>query len=363
MTAAPTLSWDDLPADSLPIRPGDLDLEHTLTCGQAFRWSQSQSGDWQGIFGGTAWSIRQRSAGIEFKSWPARPASALADYLRMEFDLPAWDREMAGRDRYLDSARTEFRGLRLLKQDPLEVALTFCISAGNTFAAIVESAELMCREYGSLIAEIDGAPRYDFPTIDTLADADERTLAVDCRLDYRGREPASTRAPPPGTSGGDGRPARGSRLLADESGAYQAAIRRGRPRLIGFACLALASMRLCQSTFTPGTWPAGCSPARSRQRRSRRGPTRESSGFFRQGSAERPAGPRSTCTSDPAGGCFDAAGGRDHRSASSGSVDSLWFVLQKHRPAKQCLAGLSDRLREFRIQLVNCLWHIYSITF
>ena len=185
MTAVTGLSWEDVPADVLPIRPDDLDLEHTLTCGQAFRWRQSEAGDWWGIFGGTAWSIRQLSAELQFRSLPARPASALADYLRLDFDLPAWDRAMAGRDPYLDSARAAFRGLRLLKQDPLEVALTFCISAGNTFPAIVESMELMCREYGRLIAEIDGAPMYDFPTVDALANADERTLAVDCRLDYR----------------------------------------------------------------------------------------------------------------------------------------------------------------------------------
>ena len=177
--------WDDLPAERLPIRPGDLDLEHTLTCGQAFRWRQSQSGDWQGIFGGTSWSIRQQGEEIQFKSWPAQPAASLADYLRLDFDLPAWDGAMAGRDPHLDSARTAFRGLRVLKQDPLEVALTFCISAGNTYPAIVESVDLMCREYGALIAVIDGAPRYEFPTVEALANADERTLAIDCRLDYR----------------------------------------------------------------------------------------------------------------------------------------------------------------------------------
>ena len=185
MTASSELSWNDLPAESLPIRPGDLDLEHTLTCGQAFRWSQSMSGDWQGIFGGAAWSIRQRNEEVLLKRWPAQPAATLAGYLRLEFDLPAWDRTMAGRDPYLDSARTAFRGLRLLKQDPLEVALSFCISAGNAFPAIVESVGLMCREYGRLITVIDGVPRYGFPTIDVLANADERTLAIDCRLDYR----------------------------------------------------------------------------------------------------------------------------------------------------------------------------------
>ena len=92
---------------------------------------------------------------------------------------------MAGRDPHLDSARTAFRGLRILKQDPLEVALSFCVSAGNTYPAIVESVDLMCREYGALIAVIDGAPRYEFPTVEALANADERTLAIDCRLDYR----------------------------------------------------------------------------------------------------------------------------------------------------------------------------------
>ena len=140
------------------------------------------SGDWQGIFGGAAWSIRQEGEEIRLKSWPAQPAASLADYLRLDFDLPAWDRAMAGRDPYLDSARTAFRGLRLLKQDPLEVALTFCVSAGNTFPAIVESVDLMCREYGAVI---DGTPRHDFPTVGALAEADERTLAIDCRLEYR----------------------------------------------------------------------------------------------------------------------------------------------------------------------------------
>ena len=134
---------------------------------------------------GSAWSIRQQGEEILFKSRPAQPAASLANYLRLEFDLPAWDRAMAGRDPFLDSARAAFRGLRLLKQDPLEVALAFCVSAGNTYPAIVESVDLMCREYGRLIAVIDGVPRHDFPTPDVLAEADERNLAIDCRLDYR----------------------------------------------------------------------------------------------------------------------------------------------------------------------------------
>ena len=185
MSFAPTLSWHDLPAQSLPIRPGDLDLQHTLTCGQAFRWSLGQPGEWQGVIGGSVWSIRQQGEEIRFRSWPAQPAASLAELLRLEFDLPAWDRAMAGSDPYLDSARMAFRGLRLLRQDPLEVALTFCVSAGNTYPAIVEAVALMCRAYGRLIAVIDGVPRHDFPTLDVLGEADERKLAIDCRLDYR----------------------------------------------------------------------------------------------------------------------------------------------------------------------------------
>ncbi len=179
------IAWNDLPQRQVSLRPGELALGPTLTCGQAFRWSRRVDGAWQGVFADAAWLLWQEPERLNFKCCPDRPTDLLASYLRLDFDLSAWAETMAGREPRLDLALKTYRGLRLLKQNPVEVALTFCVAAGNSYPVIVESVDLMCRKYGEPIAIIDGGPVHDFPTLDALAGADEGTLAMDCRLDYR----------------------------------------------------------------------------------------------------------------------------------------------------------------------------------
>ena len=58
----------------------DIALEHTLTCGQAFRWKR-QEGWWQGVLHGKLVQLRQLDGGVEAQGIGKE---ALLRYLRAD---------------------------------------------------------------------------------------------------------------------------------------------------------------------------------------------------------------------------------------------------------------------------------------
>lgn len=72
----------------LGISPAHLDLDTTLMCGQAFRWTKL--GDWwSGMLGDVLVKIRQEKQFLSVKTSAAISDSKLEDYLRLDDDLGA----------------------------------------------------------------------------------------------------------------------------------------------------------------------------------------------------------------------------------------------------------------------------------
>ena len=49
------------------INVSDFALASTLECGQAFRWSRTPDGWFEGVVGKEVWQLRQRNHDIEWK--------------------------------------------------------------------------------------------------------------------------------------------------------------------------------------------------------------------------------------------------------------------------------------------------------
>jgi N-glycosylase/DNA lyase len=166
-------------------QPFDLGL--TLSCGQAFRW-EHREGWWRGVVGGRLWRLRQDGDRVAFLGPSRREVSR---YLALDEDLPAILASM-DRDPVIHEAIGACRGLRILRQDPWEILVSFICATNTNIPRIRRMIASLARCFGERIPSADEAA-YSFPTPDALSGARERGLAP-CRLGYREKYVSDTAA-------------------------------------------------------------------------------------------------------------------------------------------------------------------------
>lgn len=152
-----------------------LDLDHTLGCGQVFRWRKSGE-EWVGVVDGRSVTLRQDGGRIIKMGMSDQ---RFARYFRQDDDLEAIYRELGG-DELLSSYFREYRGLRLIRQDPWECTASYVLATNANIPRIQGMIERVCRTFGT---EMDGY--FAFPTPGQLLDRCER--AEGCGLGYRSK--------------------------------------------------------------------------------------------------------------------------------------------------------------------------------
>ncbi len=88
---------------------------------------------------------------------------------------------LSGETSLIRNAAVSGRGIRVLRQDPWEMLITFIISQRKSIPAIAGSVEALCRTFGAKIRNED---IYAFPTPEALVKASDEELKS-CALGYR----------------------------------------------------------------------------------------------------------------------------------------------------------------------------------
>jgi N-glycosylase/DNA lyase len=196
--------WNWTNCDSIPLA-----LTTTLTSGQAFRWRRDTSGIWWGTLGTTIMALWQHEgdpfAPLYWQTFPQQnQRETVEQYLRLDVPLDILYADWIRTEPRIVDAVQSFRGLRLLRQPPLECFFSFQCATCNTVIKIERSVHRLATRYGerlepgltscrdSALSEVsdDGppallAPRglqfqlYAFPDLDALAGADELDLRSD----------------------------------------------------------------------------------------------------------------------------------------------------------------------------------------
>ena len=102
------------------------------------------------------------------------------NYFDLDTDYEAFIGAIDPDDVYLSDAAEFGRGIRILRQDPWEMLITFIISQRRSIPSIKTCVEALCRRWGRPVG--DGL--YAFPTPEELAAAPLDELAC-CSLGYR----------------------------------------------------------------------------------------------------------------------------------------------------------------------------------
>ncbi len=157
-----------------------FNLEHTLSCGQAFRWEKID-GWWYGVVKDRVFKIRQRGKTLEFEN-------VTFDFVKWYFRLNDNLKEILCeivKDENVEKAVEAFRGLRVLRQDPWECLISYICATFKNIGAIRRMLQTLSQKFGSPVF-LDGYKFYTFPTPEKLAEASLKDLAA-CGLGYRAK--------------------------------------------------------------------------------------------------------------------------------------------------------------------------------
>ena len=106
-----------------------------------------------------------------------------APFFSLGTDYSKIRKSVAGKHSFIDLAIHEGLGLRVLRQDPWEMLISFIISQRKTIPAISKSVNLMAEKFGtSITTEYEDINA--FPTVSQLSGACSEELS-ECALGYR----------------------------------------------------------------------------------------------------------------------------------------------------------------------------------
>lgn len=164
----------------LPFDAGQpLDLQISLTMGQAFRWQDDRNGWFSGVVQGQFIRVRQPSPGVlEFRGQPG-PDDAIAPILKTYLRLDEGDKiakiyaDLSKQDGKIAELIAKYPGLRILRQEPWECLIAYILSAQSPIKRIGENVTALADRFGDPIASGVRA----FPTPQQLAAASQEEIS------------------------------------------------------------------------------------------------------------------------------------------------------------------------------------------
>lgn len=169
------------------INTSHFQLEKTLFCGQAFRFTRSreEKNVYLGIAGNRVIKLRQEKDGVSFLNIKDSDLPFWKEYFDTETDYAALT-ERFSEDDTLKKACGFAYGIRVLKQEPFETLISFIISQNNNIARISGIISRLCEQFGKILPQGGGENLYGFPTAERLAALSAEELAP-ARAGFRAR--------------------------------------------------------------------------------------------------------------------------------------------------------------------------------
>lgn len=166
----------------------DLDLARIADSGQCFRWEPAPSGGCRVLNGAKCLYVRELEAGtFELSCDETEFNDVWKGYLDLGEDYASIRSRIDPKaDPFLWQAMEEEKGIRILRQDPWEMLVTFIISQNKNIPAIRRSVNLLCKACDEEMKDVRGESYHAFPVPEAVAALSEEQLKA-CSLGYRGR--------------------------------------------------------------------------------------------------------------------------------------------------------------------------------
>lgn len=162
----------------------DFSMEKIMESGQCFRIRRFPDGVYRFLAGGRAVYLRSLGEGCyEASCTPREWREVWIPYFDLERDYASLRRSAGGKHPFVDAAMETGAGLRILRQDPWEMLLTFIISQRKSIPAIAAAVETLATQWGRPL-ETEREALFAFPTPEAMAEVTEEALRA-CALGYR----------------------------------------------------------------------------------------------------------------------------------------------------------------------------------
>jgi len=164
------------------IHSTQLDIGKIAESGQCFRLNEISQHQWRLIAFGKILNIKKiGSFDYEFDCDEREQLEIWNSYFDLSTDYLAMMKDIPEEDLFVNEALKFGKGMRILKQDPWEMLISFIVSQRKNISGIKKCIESLCVLFGE---EIGDQGVYAFPTATALAEAPEELLCR-CSLGYR----------------------------------------------------------------------------------------------------------------------------------------------------------------------------------
>ena len=170
----------------------DFDMGKIQISGQCFRVKEIEEGVFRFITGNHVVYIKKAEDGpddeqegitLEVSCTKTEWEEVWTKYFDLERNYEQIVADETGKHEFTDRAIACGRGLRILKQDPWEMLITFIISQRKSIPAISSAVEALCRRFGDEL-KTEKETVYTFPTPEQMSAATAEDLKA-CGLGYR----------------------------------------------------------------------------------------------------------------------------------------------------------------------------------
>ncbi|MGL5440459.1 MAG: DNA-3-methyladenine glycosylase family protein [Filifactoraceae bacterium] len=163
----------------------DFTPEHIFENGQAFRWEKEEDGSFTVVAKNHLCNVKKTGNDIILSGADKNDYEEFwKSYFNMNRDYSKLKNDFRKIDINLEKATIFGEGLRVLKQDPFEMIITFIISANNQIPRIKKSVNLIAELMGDKVGEFNGKIYYSFPTAEKLSKITKEQLEL-LRIGYR----------------------------------------------------------------------------------------------------------------------------------------------------------------------------------
>lgn len=164
----------------------DFEPKHIFECGQCFRWKRNDDDSYTYIAKKKVVNVKKEEDYVIFTNTTVEDFNNLwCDYFDLNRDY-GHIKEVLSNDEILADATIFGHGIRILKQNPWEILISFIISANNRIPMIKKSIKTLSEQYGEYIGEYNGEKYYAFPTVEKLAELKEEDIRA-CYTGFRAK--------------------------------------------------------------------------------------------------------------------------------------------------------------------------------
>jgi N-glycosylase/DNA lyase len=160
----------------------NLHLEHSLLCGQVFRWKQLGE-VFYGFINNTPIKLSQKGNSLYFSSLnDSIKRKDLIYYFNLNQDLKRILKKIS-KDQFIEKAVNQLKGLRIISQNPWECLLSFVLSQYSNIPKINQCIEKICENYGKK-TRFESQDFFLFPSPKQILQKGTKKLNA-CSLGYR----------------------------------------------------------------------------------------------------------------------------------------------------------------------------------